>query len=302
MTRSVLLTLTLTLLLGTTSEPARADTTSDLPALEGTWKRDDGWRYQFVTLSEGQRLVGWCLDEDEFGCRIELEAMSETELFGSACFTRATETGGSLSAMWQLERAGADRLTGRVESIELDDAGKEQSREWEQHRFRRVAPLSPEEAQAARQIAVVQLMIDVAVCSGDPSSLKDLLAAPAVRDLGEVPGNEVVARRLVAIMTRLSGGGPNAKDSQPADMDGFLAHFNGKSDGVTAALDAFAAEGIERHGMDWYDLREPSVTKHEKVDGLDRYTIECKAGMTIRTFVLVWRGARIVEVVDGGMQ
>lgn len=297
MTRSVSIALTLTWILGAT---CRADTTPDLSALEGTWKRDDGWRYLLV--SEGSRLVGWCLDQDEFGCRIDLEATSETDLFGSACFTRATEEGGYLSAMWQLELAGADRLTGRVESIELDDDGKERSRDWEQHRFRRLAPLTAEEAAAARRIAIVQFTIDAAVCSGDPSSLRQLLSSEVVRDLGDVPGNEVVARRLVAIMTRLSGGGPNPKDSQPADMAGFLALFDGTSDGVTKALNAFAAEGIERHGMDWYDLREPGVTKHEKVDGLDRYTIDAKAGMTIRTYVLVWRGARIVEVVDGGMR
>jgi hypothetical protein len=299
MTRSLLLTVTVTLLLGA-SDRARADTTPDLSVLEGTWRRDDGWCYLLV--SEGDRLVGWCLDEDEFGCRVDLLAESPDELFGSASFTRATEEGATLSAPWQLRRAGADRLVGRVEAIELDDEGNERGREWEEHRFRRVAPLSPAEAQAARRVALVQFTIDSTLAGGDLAELRRLLASPLVRDLGDLPWREVVARRLEAIKRRLSGGGPNPKDKLPPDMDGFLARFTGTSDGVTAALDAFAAPGIERHNMDWYDLREPSVTKHEPVDGHDRYTFEAKAGMTIRTYVVVWRGARIVAVEDLGMR
>jgi hypothetical protein len=39
-----------------------------------------------------------------------------------------------------------------------------------------------------------------------------------------------------------------------------------------------------------------------KTSKRSRYTFEAKAGMTIRTYVVVWRGARIVAVEDLGMR
>lgn len=103
---------------------------------------------------------------------------------------------------------------------------------------------------------------------------------------------------------------PGAAPAAPAapagngqtDMAGFLARFDGKCDGVTAALDAYGAPGLERANMDWFDLREPTIVKQETVAGRDRVTIEAKAGITLRTYTLVWEAGRIVEVIDGGMQ
>lgn len=99
---------------------------------------------------------------------------------------------------------------------------------------------------------------------------------------------------------------PAAEEPEPTggepDMAGFLAKFDGTCTGVTAACDAYCKKDMDRQNMDWFDLREPEITKHEQKDGLDHFTLRCKAGMTIRTYVLVWKGARIVQIVDGGME
>ena len=86
------------------------------------------------------------------------------------------------------------------------------------------------------------------------------------------------------------------------DMAGFLKFFDGTDKGVTAALDAFGAEGLQRHEMDWFMLRDPKITATEKTADGEKVTLECAAGMTTRTYILTWAGDRIVEVVDGGMK
>ena len=44
------------------------------------------------------------------------------------------------------------------------------------------------------------------------------------------------------------------------------------------------------------------MTAEERQGGRVRYTLEAQAGITVRTYTLVWEGARIVEVIDGGMR
>ena len=121
---------------------------------------------------------------------------------------------------------------------------------------------------------------------------------------------EVEAMRAAARSLRLAPGAEQASGEAATgeaatgepDMPAFLALFDGTAAGVEAALEAFGRPGLERQGMDWYDLREPQVTGEERQGARVRTTLEAKAGITLRTYTLVWEGARIVEVIDGGMR
>lgn len=116
----------------------------------------------------------------------------------------------------------------------------------------------------------------------------------AARSLQLLPGTEAAPAAPTAAPAR-------TKDGQP-DMPGFLALFDGTCKGVEAALNAYAVPGLERQSMDWFDLREPQVIKEEADGARVRVTMEAKAGITIRTYTLVWEGGQIVEVVDGGLR
>lgn len=315
-----------------------------LSDLEGTWERDDGPRYLLVVV--GDALLGRRLDDegDELGCRVALEK-TPGGIAGQATFSRKDDETGLLSTAWELAPVpGA--LRGRVEGIDLDDDGNELGRGWDAHTWRRVARLTPEEAEAARKVADVDRRIDLALASSEQDALLTLFMAPEVQALEGVPGSEVIAPRLQAIAPRALAGAasdgtleasaprevggeettgdePVATDEgmgdepvatgeepkQPArpiqgspDMAGFLKFFDGTDKGVTAALDAYGAEGLQRHEMDWFMLRDPKITATERTADGEKVTLECAAGMTTRTYILTWAGDRIVEVVDGGMK
>lgn len=311
-----------------------------LSDLEGTWERDDGPRYLLVVV--GDQLLGRRLDDekDELGCRVALEK-TPGGIAGQATFSRKDDETGLLSTAWELAPApGA--LRGRVEGIDLDDEGNELGRSWDDHSWRRVARLGADDAEAARKVAAVDRRIDLALASSEPDALLTLFMAPEVQALEGVPGSEAIAVRLQAIAPRalagaasdgtLEASAPREEASEEAratdegmggeepvvdeeepkrparpiqgspDMAGFLKFFDGTDKGVTAALDAYGGEGLERHEMDWFMLRDPKVTATEKTADGERVTLECAAGMTTRTYILTWAGDRIVEVVDGGMK
>lgn len=334
MTRAAVPLLSLALLVACTGEtaPEPAAEPSAAPPrplvtlseLEGTWERDDGRRYQLVAA--GDRLVGWQVeDEQPFACRVVLELAGE-RLGGRATFSRRADELALLEATWDLSVVGDDLLMGRVEAVDVDvDADdREVARTWEMHDLRRVARLGSVQLEEARKVAAAHLVLDGALRAGDPEALVAALSSPEIAALETTPGSESVGARLIAIAMRLSplggeelaleAGAPReepvsdavASGEEPVggepDMAGFLAKFDGTCTGVTAACDAYCKQDLDRAQMDWFDLREPEVTGHERVDGKDRYTLRCKAGMTIRSYVLVWEGARIVEIVDLGME
>lgn len=308
-----------------------------LSDLEGTWERDDGPRYLLVVV--GDRLLGRRLDDetDDLGCRVAL-TKTAGGIAGQATFSRKDDETGLLSTAWELA-PGAGVLRGRVEGIDVDDDGNELGRSWDEHTWRRVARLTADDAEAARKVAAVDRRIDQALASSEPDALLTLFMAPEVQALEGVPGSEAIAPRLQAIAPRALTGASDgtleasapredageetttdegmgdesvAAEEEPKkparpiqgspDMAGFLKFFDGTDKGVTAALDAYGAEGLQRHEMDWFMLRDPKITNTEKTADGEKVTLECAAGMTTRTYILTWAGDRIVEVVDGGMK
>lgn len=116
----------------------------------------------------------------------------------------------------------------------------------------------------------------------------------AARSLQLLPGTEAAPEAPTAAPAR-------TKDGQP-DMPGFLALFDGTCQGVEAALNAYGVPGLQRQNMDWFDLREPQVVKEEADGARVRVTLDAKAGITVRTYALVWEGGQIVEVVELGLR
>ena len=202
------------------SEPAPAPAKAKRPVevalsdLEGTWERDDGPRYLLVVV--GDALLGRRVDDegDELGCRVALE-QTPGGIAGQATFSRKDDETGLLSTAWELAPVpGA--LRGRVEGIDLDDDGNELGRGWDEHTWKRVARLTPAEAEAARKVADVDHRIDLALASSEQNALLTLFMAPEVQALEGVPGSEVIAPRLQAIAPRALAGAASDGTSRPA--------------------------------------------------------------------------------------
>ena len=97
------------------------------------------------------------------------------------------------------------------------------------------------------------------------------------------------------------GGAKSGADCSP-EMKSFMADIKGKAADVTAALAKFGKDSLDSKDMDLYDLSEATVTACEKKDAKEVCTMEAKAGMTVRTYVLTWEGGKITEVEDKGMK
>ena len=81
-----------------------------------------------------------------------------------------------------------------------------------------------------------------------------------------------------------------------------MALFNGSCEDVEEALKQFGTPGLDFQDMDMYDLKAPTAVTSEARGGRDVITMEAKAGMTIRTYVLHWENGQIVQVEDKGMR
>ncbi|MBP7865657.1 MAG: hypothetical protein KA419_06875 [Acidobacteria bacterium] len=118
------------------------------------------------------------------------------------------------------------------------------------------------------------------------------------------------AEETPAATTAATGTAAPAPDVPPAapavevsaEMKDFLSMLKGKSADVTAALDKYGAEGLARQDMDMYDLVSPTVIKTETQGDKTTYTLEAKAGITVRTYALTWSGGKITAVEDKGMR
>ena len=95
-----------------------------------------------------------------------------------------------------------------------------------------------------------------------------------------------------------SGGEEKKAVTVSAEMTAFMGDLKGTSKDVEAALAKHGVEGLDKKDMDMYDLNSPEVVKSEA----DCYTMDAKAGMTIRTYVLCWKGGKIATVEDKGMR
>jgi hypothetical protein len=104
-------------------------------------------------------------------------------------------------------------------------------------------------------------------------------------------------------------GGDKAGPAAPAEpaapavtvtpqMTAFMSDLKGKSADVEAALSVHGVEGLDTKDMEMYDLGSPKVVATEG----DCSTMEAKAGMTVRTYVLCWKDGKIATVEDKGMR
>jgi hypothetical protein len=92
-----------------------------------------------------------------------------------------------------------------------------------------------------------------------------------------------------------------AADVSP-EMQGFMDMLKGKSADVTAALQKYGVEALNKNDMDMYDLQTPTVVKTEKQGDSTVYTMEAKAGITTRTYGVTWAAGKITVIEDKGMR
>ena len=100
-----------------------------------------------------------------------------------------------------------------------------------------------------------------------------------------------------------AGGGGKADPGTPsvavtAEMQDFMRMLEGKHTHVEAALSKHGAEALDSQDMDMYDLQQPKVVSAEGAC----YTMDAKAGMTTRTYILCWQDGKIASVEDKGMR
>ena len=97
-------------------------------------------------------------------------------------------------------------------------------------------------------------------------------------------------------------GAPAGKEAPAAEVSpqmlAFMSDLEGKSADVEAALATHGVEGLDTKDMGMYDLGSPKVVA---TDG-DCSTMEAKAGMTMRTYVLCWKDGKIASIEDKGMK
>ncbi len=85
------------------------------------------------------------------------------------------------------------------------------------------------------------------------------------------------------------------------EMKEFMAGFDGTYQAVESVLEKFAP-GVDDQDMDIYDLKSPKIVSTEEQGDQVCYTMEAKAGITIRTYVLCWKEGKIVSIADKGMR
>jgi hypothetical protein len=89
-----------------------------------------------------------------------------------------------------------------------------------------------------------------------------------------------------------------AVDVSP-EMKGFMAMLDGKDDSAGKALKKYAAKGKEKDDLGMYTLKDPKVTKSEKVGANTCYTMSSTAGAMDHTTKLCWNDkGKIVDIND----
>ncbi len=85
------------------------------------------------------------------------------------------------------------------------------------------------------------------------------------------------------------------------EMKAFMAEFDGTYQAVESALKKYAP-GVDDQDMDLYDLKNPKIVSTEEQGDQVCYTLEAKAGITIRTYILCWKDGKILSIADKGMR
>lgn len=105
---------------------------------------------------------------------------------------------------------------------------------------------------------------------------------------------------IIVLALYACGNGNSAKKEATVspEMEAFMKQLNGKAEQVSTALTQYGAESLDKKDMDMYDLEKAKVVSADK----NCYTMEAGAGMTVRTYVLCWEGAKIKSIEDKGMK
>lgn len=85
-----------------------------------------------------------------------------------------------------------------------------------------------------------------------------------------------------------------------ADMKAFMAMLDGKADSARKALKKYGStSAVQGDDVGMYTLKDPKVTKSEKVGELQCYTMESSAGMMKHTTLTCWDAkGKIAKVTD----
>ena len=84
-----------------------------------------------------------------------------------------------------------------------------------------------------------------------------------------------------------------------ADMKAFMGMLDGGDSSAGKALKKYGIKNLKDADLGMYTLKDPKVTKSEKVGALQCYTMVSAAGMMTHTSKLCWNAAgKIAEVTD----
>ena len=151
---------------------------------------------------------------------------------------------------------------------------------------------------AATAGALLALAMVLAICSGgsevDTSGNEE--AATRTADPVGPTKNDEAATRTAAPVGPTTPKAPNREVTRL--MNAFMLKLKGKSSHVERALRIYGARHLDTKDMDMYDLRSPRVVASKG----DCRTMDANAGMTVRTYVLCWKGGKISTVEDKGMR
>ncbi len=85
------------------------------------------------------------------------------------------------------------------------------------------------------------------------------------------------------------------KVAQSPEMTEFVGMIKGQSADVVAALAKFGGnDEVKNDDMRFYNLAEPVV---KEANG-DCYTVDFKAGLTIRTYDICWKDGKITKITE----
>lgn len=105
----------------------------------------------------------------------------------------------------------------------------------------------------------------------------------------------VFAVSVAMFLLASCGGSGSSVEVQP-EMQAFMQMFDGTYQKVEAALNEYAVDELKKHDISMYDMSEPKVTAKED----NCYTMEAKAGMTVRVYKICWTDAKIsgIEFIE----
>ncbi len=97
-------------------------------------------------------------------------------------------------------------------------------------------------------------------------------------------------------------GGSATKIEPIPEMKDFMKGFGSYSK-VEQAIKQFASSNLNVPSeIEGFDLKEPKIIEEEKgSDGSVTYTIRTKSGVTVRTYKITWKDAKITEITYEGI-